>query len=306
MIRLFSILSAISLAFAPVGELSYSEGGARDMQTNVFSFDFTNIQPYYSGRQLLQQMPDTPSFEEIPRQPDGPVQLDKAPPAQDEIYFTEAQIEQYRKTVEEQEAQRRAEEEERIRLEEEEKQRQKELEDAAKKARMTVEELQELGLDENAQYMGTYKLTAYCPCYLCCGKYPDDPGYGLTASGEMAQEGVTIAMDKLPFGTRVYIENVGVRIVQDRGGAIKGNRIDIFCSTHERCFENPNYVQNAARVWILPDEEETEPQAELETDMDTDVDENIIDDDAMEEETDAMAQVLVSDEEEETTQDDAQ
>lgn len=102
----------------------------------------------------------------------------------------------------------------------------------------------------NRRYLGVYKLTAYCPCKKCCGKNPSDPGYGLTASGEVAREGVTIAADKLPFGTRVYIEGVGERVVQDRGGAIKGNRIDIFCSSHERCFQNPNYV-GSAKVWIL-------------------------------------------------------
>ncbi|MGI6030719.1 MAG: 3D domain-containing protein [Eubacteriales bacterium] len=106
------------------------------------------------------------------------------------------------------------------------------------------------GLPQGAELLGTYSLTAYCPCEKCCGKTPSDPGYGITASGAVAQEGVTIAMDKFPFGTRVYIEGVGERVVQDRGGAIKGNRIDIFCSTHERCFENPNYV-GTARVWIL-------------------------------------------------------
>lgn len=270
-IRLFSILSAISLAFAPVGELPYSEGGAREMQTNVFSFDFTNIHPYYSGRMMLEKMPDMPSFEEIPALPDAPVKLDQAPPVEDEIYFTEAQIAQYRQSVEEKEAQRRAEEEERIRLEEEQKRQQEAMEQAAQKAKLTIEQLREMGLDENAKYLGTYKLTAYCPCYLCCGKYPDDPTYGMTASGEIAQEGITIAMDKLPFGTKVYIENVGVRIVQDRGGAIKGNRIDIFCATHERCFENPNYVQSAARVWILPDEDDAEVPQEDETDAPADV-----------------------------------
>jgi 3D (Asp-Asp-Asp) domain-containing protein len=110
----------------------------------------------------------------------------------------------------------------------------------------TQQAVEEMGLT----YMGDYKLTAYCPCEICCGKSAGDAGYGITASGDVATEGVTIAMEGLPFGTRVFIEGVGERVVQDRGSGIKGNRIDIFCSTHERCFMNPNYVKTA-KVWLL-------------------------------------------------------
>lgn len=259
MIRLFSILSAIGLAFTPVGDLPYHEGGSSGQQAEVLSSERMESQYYFVNRQVAQQLPvvlELEDLEELPKQPDGPVKLDQAPPAEDEIYYTEDQISRYQQRLQEEQARLQAEQEERIRQEEEALRKQQQLEAAAQAASLTVQQLQELGLDEQAQYLGTCKLTAYCPCYLCCGKQPDDPGYGMTASGEVAQEGITIAMDGLPFGTRVYIENVGVRIVQDRGGAIKGNRIDIFCSTHERCFENPNYVQNAARVWILPDEEQ--------------------------------------------------
>ena len=73
-----------------------------------------------------------------------------------------------------------------------------------------------------------YIATAYCDCRKCCGKTD-----GITASGAKAVEGVTVAMNKsVPFGTKVYIEGVGERIVQDRGGAIKGNNIDIFFDNH--------------------------------------------------------------------------
>lgn len=95
--------------------------------------------------------------------------------------------------------------------------------------------------------LGTYRLTAYCPCKKCCGKSPSNPGYGITASGARATEGITVAMANLPFGTRIYIDGVGERVVQDRG--VKGKVIDIFVSTHEACF---NALYNrSAQVWIL-------------------------------------------------------
>lgn len=75
----------------------------------------------------------------------------------------------------------------------------------------------------------TFKATAYCPCEKCCGKND-----GITASGIKAKEGITIAADwnVLPAGTEVEIQGIGTRIVQDKGGAIRGNRIDIFFENH--------------------------------------------------------------------------
>lgn len=81
--------------------------------------------------------------------------------------------------------------------------------------------------------LGKYKLTAYCACEKCCGKCD-----GITASGVRAKEGVTIAADTrvLPFGTKVIIDGHEY-IVQDRGGAIKGNKIDIYFDHHQEALE---------------------------------------------------------------------
>ena len=73
----------------------------------------------------------------------------------------------------------------------------------------------------------TYKITAYCPCSKCCGKTN-----GMTASGTKATAGRTVAASsKFAFGTKL---NIGGHIytVEDRGGAVKGNKIDIFVNTH--------------------------------------------------------------------------
>lgn len=78
---------------------------------------------------------------------------------------------------------------------------------------------------------GTYTITAYCSCSKCCGEWAD----GFTFTGELAHEGVTIAADPsvLPLGTIVEIEGIGQRVVQDIGGAIDGNEIDLFFYSHE-------------------------------------------------------------------------
>lgn len=72
-------------------------------------------------------------------------------------------------------------------------------------------------------------VTAYCACIDCCGKTN-----GITASGTQATAGRTIAMSKnYKFGTKIEIEGYGTFIVEDRGGAIQGTRIDMFFDTHE-------------------------------------------------------------------------
>ena len=72
-----------------------------------------------------------------------------------------------------------------------------------------------------------FKITAYCPCSKCCGKQT-----GITASGTSATAGRTIAASsQFAFGTKLVI-NGNVYTVEDRGGAIKGNKIDIYMNTH--------------------------------------------------------------------------
>ena len=65
-----------------------------------------------------------------------------------------------------------------------------------------------------------------------CGKSD-----GITASGEMAVAGVTVAADDLPLGTIVRI-NGHDYIVQDRFGGSYRNRIDIYCDSKEEAFKN--------------------------------------------------------------------
>lgn len=74
---------------------------------------------------------------------------------------------------------------------------------------------------------GVYKITAYCPCAICCGKQT-----GITASGARATANHTIAAPKsFSFGEQVVI-NGTTYTVEDRGGAIQGNRIDIYMNSH--------------------------------------------------------------------------
>ena len=76
----------------------------------------------------------------------------------------------------------------------------------------------------------TFTITHYCACEKCCGKYAD----GITATGTQATANRTIAVDPkvIPLGSEVLIDGQ-VYIAEDVGGAIKGNRIDIYVNDHQ-------------------------------------------------------------------------
>jgi 3D (Asp-Asp-Asp) domain-containing protein len=82
------------------------------------------------------------------------------------------------------------------------------------------------------------RVTAYCPCSKCCGEYAD----GITANGHRIRPGDTFAAAdrRYSFGTEMlipgYNNSVPVEVL-DRGGAIKGNRLDVFFATHEEALQ---------------------------------------------------------------------
>ncbi len=85
------------------------------------------------------------------------------------------------------------------------------------------------------------EVTAYCACKICCGP----KAQGITASGKRVSynNGLFVAADTsiLPFGTKLQIPGyAGGRPVEviDRGGAIKGRKLDVYYRTH-----------GEARIW---------------------------------------------------------
>ena len=82
----------------------------------------------------------------------------------------------------------------------------------------------------------TLNTSAYCACMICCGKTN-----GITSSGNIAKEWYTVAAGKAyPVGTVIYIPaladkpNGGWFVVEDRGGAITDNKIDVYMGSHSQ------------------------------------------------------------------------
>lgn len=97
----------------------------------------------------------------------------------------------------------------------------------------------------------TYKAmeivaTAYCSCVKCCGKSD-----GITATGVEAKANRTVAADPkvLPYGTEILC-GMGEFVVEDCGGAIKGNRVDFFFDTHEEALK---FGRQQFTIWVKED-----------------------------------------------------
>jgi len=76
----------------------------------------------------------------------------------------------------------------------------------------------------------TATVTAYCACQKCCPQWAG----GLTASGKLPREGITVAAPRsLKFGTKVQIKGVGERVVQDRLARRYDNRFDVYFDDHQ-------------------------------------------------------------------------
>ena len=88
--------------------------------------------------------------------------------------------------------------------------------------------------------LGTFKVTAYCSCGECCGKWADcrEDGIVRGASGQELVAGYSIAVDPdvIPYGNEIYV-NGQKYAAHDCGGSVKGNCIDLYMSSHKEAQE---------------------------------------------------------------------
>lgn len=89
--------------------------------------------------------------------------------------------------------------------------------------------------------LGEFKLTAYCSCEKCCGKWAlnrpkDENGkdivYGSTGTVLIAGTSIAVDPSVIPYGSQVEI-NGHTYTAHDTGGAINGNRIDVYFDNHQ-------------------------------------------------------------------------
>ena len=127
--------------------------------------------------------------------------------------------------------------------------------------------LEDLLIRTKAPVVREIEATGYCNCPSCCGWTWSWHGFGnpvytsgrlkgrrkevgVTASGGQARIG-TVAADTsvLPIGTLVFIPEFGWGRVEDRGGAIRGNRVDLWFDDHEKALKWGRR-KVSAKVWL--------------------------------------------------------
>ena len=94
--------------------------------------------------------------------------------------------------------------------------------------------------------LGMFKLTAYCACEKCNGKWAGSP----TASGTSPKSGRTVAVDPkvIPLGSKLCIDG-RVYYAEDTGSAVKGHTIDIFMDSHEEAIQHGVRYANVQLAW---------------------------------------------------------
>ena len=97
----------------------------------------------------------------------------------------------------------------------------------------------EKSISKNSSRNGNVRRTITVEATAYTGSAEENGGWAnMTSTGAVPREGRTIAVDPrvIPYGTRVYIPALGgTYVAEDCGGAIKGNRIDIFMNTSSKC-----------------------------------------------------------------------
>jgi 3D (Asp-Asp-Asp) domain-containing protein len=107
----------------------------------------------------------------------------------------------------------------------------------------TVEPTPTIKNELEMTFLGDFKIVGYYK-----------GGNGLTtATGVKCKAGVTIAVDPkvIPYGTYVYIEDIGIRLAQDCGG-FTGKVIDVYWKTESQCYSwNDTPKDSYRKVWII-------------------------------------------------------
>lgn len=90
---------------------------------------------------------------------------------------------------------------------------------------------------KNRKYLGKYTITAY------------EWTGGRCANGNYPKKGRTIACNSLKFGTKVYIQGVGVRVVEDSGASWhSSNWMDLYLGSVSAC---DKWGVRTRKVWII-------------------------------------------------------
>lgn len=91
--------------------------------------------------------------------------------------------------------------------------------------------------------LGMFTTTGYCNCSICSS------GHNLTYSGTVPRAGHTVSADinVFPLGTKLMIDDT-IYTVEDIGGGVSGNKLDIYYDNHEAALNHGRKTQEIFTV----------------------------------------------------------
>lgn len=108
----------------------------------------------------------------------------------------------------------------------------------------TIDEVEDVEVVTPEENKITFRVTAYCSCYKCCGKWAlnrpkDENGNEIViGAGNVLLTPMVSVASPLPFGTKINLDGFGTVVVQDRTAQwvvdkYGENIIDIYVNNHE-------------------------------------------------------------------------
>ncbi|AKP78041.1 Cell wall-binding protein YocH precursor [Priestia megaterium Q3] len=188
----------------------------------------------YPGEQLKIQSPNGQAQQSSPSvaQAAPETQQAQAPAEQTQEEQQQAQAEQAQKEQQQAQAEQAQKEQQQAQAEQAQKEQQQAQAEQAQKEQQQAQaeqaQKQQQPAESSQQASGksmTVEATAYTAnCAGCSGT----TATGVDLKANPNQKVIAVDPSVIPLGSKVYVEGYGEAVAADTGGAIKGNRIDVF------------------------------------------------------------------------------
>jgi 3D (Asp-Asp-Asp) domain-containing protein/LysM repeat protein len=188
----------------------------------------------YPGEQLKIQSPNGQSQQSSPSvaQAAPEAQQAQAPAEQTQEEQQQAQAEQAQKEQQQAQAEQAQKEQQQAQAEQAQKEQQQAQAEQAQKEQQQAQAEQaqkEQQPAESSQQASGKSMTVEATAYTAnCAGCSGTTATGVDLKANPNQKVIAVDPSVIPLGSKVYVEGYGEAVAADTGGAIKGNRIDVF------------------------------------------------------------------------------
>ncbi|MFP8641844.1 LysM peptidoglycan-binding domain-containing protein [Priestia aryabhattai] len=183
----------------------------------------------YPGEQLKIQSPNGQAQQSSPSvaQAAPEAQQAQAPAEQTQTEQQQAQTEQTQTEQQQAQAEQAQKEQQQAQAEQAQKEQQQAQAEQAQKEQQQAQAQQQPA--ESSQQASGKSMTVEATAYTAnCAGCSGTTATGVDLKANPNQKVIAVDPSVIPLGSKVYVEGYGEAVAADTGGAIKGNRIDVF------------------------------------------------------------------------------